>query len=99
MMKRPAPHSSERTPLVHPGKETPGPIQIAAVWTGSHECRLDSIFRNPFSEAAKLRRVLLGGEVSAATPRLVPDSPVTNLERISITARRTHIRKRRRPRR
>src|SRR5262245_19768115 len=95
MMQRPAPHPTQRATFVHFCKEPATPIQITAVRAGADKGRLDSVSRHPLGKAAIFSGVFFGSEVSSTTPRFISDAPVTHFERLSISAGRAHISKRR----
>src|SRR5215471_19478409 len=86
MMERPTPHSTKGAPFVHLCKKAATPLEITAVRPCSYEGRLYPIPRNPFGETPVLGGVFFRSKVPATTPRLVANTPVPDLEGISLAS-------------
>jgi hypothetical protein len=52
---------------------------------------IDTEAWNPFDETAKLYRVFIACEISAASPTFVPNSPEPDRERIRIASLRAQL--------
>src|SRR5215471_18613281 len=91
MMHAPAPHPAEGAPLVHLHKKSAGPVQIAAVWPRTHKRKARPVPGNPLGEPPVLACVFFGRKVAAAAPGFIPHTPVTNVERVAVAARSSHV--------
>src|SRR5437867_9301521 len=89
MMERPSPQALA-PPAVGGGEKAPRPVQVAAVRARADERQLPAP-REPRRVAAERRRVLLGREVAAASPGLVPDAPEADAERVALAVGRALV--------
>src|SRR5262249_492907 len=79
---RPALDRRQR-PLNRCRKESAGPVEAVAVGPGRDQVEGHAVLGQPVREAAVLSAIVLGSELTAASPALVADAPVADAERLA----------------
>src|ERR1035438_5445821 len=72
-------------------EETMRPVDVVAVWSRADQLQADPEVGNPVGVAAKLRRILFGSKVAAASPAFVADAPVLHAERLGKSRCGAHV--------
>src|SRR5437879_1156132 len=72
-------------------KEAACPFAIVSVWTGCNEGKFLPESRDPGCVPPVLHRIFLRGEVAAASPGLVANPPITDIEWLFETSCRTLV--------
>src|SRR5260370_30079782 len=95
MVKAPTPHAAEAPAFTELGKKSPGPIEVAAVWSRTDKGEVDAVTGHPRGKTAIFAGILFRREVAPAAPRLVADTPKSHFRRPAIAVGRANLGERR----